>query len=496
MAAKRTGLIILSIVIVLAVVLGGIAWNWFLRERPQVLADDTMETYFKYGSIGTENSSGIPYWLWLILPKMFPEYLPGPGGWAALGFSWEPGVELPVGFSKKTIGFDRVGINCALCHVSRVRRPGEAVPHMLVGGPSNTVDILGYQRFLFACASDPRFTARHILQALAEVVDLSSLDRWQYRFFLIPAARKALRKQKAQFAWTDTRPDWGRGRIDPFNPVKVSILNVPVGDTIGNSDMEAIWHLGPRVDGHMAFHWDGLNTDVTEVLLSSALGDGATPKSLPISKLKGLETWAKALKPPSFQVFFKGQVEVDQTLAAAGRPIYEQHCARCHSFGGEQTGKVLPLADEAWGKGVEGNPAGPLYTDPHRAQMWTRQAAEAYNAYGRRYDLNFKKFRSTGGYVNVPLDAIWIRAPYLHNGSVPYLSELLEPPERRTKSFYRGSDLYDPTRMGFVSEGDEAERLGSRHDISEPGNSNQGLLWGTHLSDAEKRQLLEYLKTL
>jgi len=39
-----------------------------------------MEEFFKYGSIGTEDAAGVPFWLWLILPKMFPEYLPGPGG--------------------------------------------------------------------------------------------------------------------------------------------------------------------------------------------------------------------------------------------------------------------------------------------------------------------------------------------------------------------------------------------------------------------------------
>lgn len=492
MAVKRTSLIILVGVIALAVGLGGIVWNRFFRERPQAFADHTMETYFKYGSIGTENNAGIPYWLWLILPKMFPDYLPGPGGWTALGFYREAGQEVPVGFSKKTIGVDRVGINCAACHVSQVRRPGEAVPHIYLGGPGNTVDILGYQRFLFACASDPRFTSHHILKALAEVVDLPFLDRLQYRYMLIPATRKALLREKAQFAWTNTRPDWGRGRVDPFNPVKVAFLKVAVGDTIGNAEIPPIWNLDQRDEGKLALHWDGLNSDLTEVFLSSALGDGATLKSLPVHKLQELQDWAKTLKPPSFQALF----EIDHTLAALGQPIFEQHCARCHRFGGEQTGKALPLTNEAWGEGLEGNPAGPLYTDPHRLGVWTPETLEAFAAYADDYAWDFKQFRPTVGYVNVPLDGLWIRAPYLHNGSVPYLTELLELPERRSQIFYRGHDVYDADRMGFVSEGPEAEHLGSRYDTSEPGNSNQGHLWGTHLSDTEKRLLLEYLKTL
>ena len=487
MTAKRAGMVI--VVVVVAVVLG-VVWQKGFRERPQALADDSMETYFKYGSIGAEAGAGIPYWLWFILPKMFPDYLPTPGGWAALGFSWEPGQELPVGFSKKTIGYERVGINCALCHTARVRRPGQAVAELYAGGPAATVDILGYQRFLFACASDPRFTSSNILRALSQVVELSWLERLQYRFVLIPKTRKALLKQQAAFAWTKARPDWGRGRIDPFNPVKLSMLDVPVGDTIGNSDMQPIWRLAPKVQGKMAFHWDGLNTDFTEVILSSALGDGASRQSLPVDKLKALGDWLQTLKPPTFRDLF----EVDAVLAQRGEAIFAEHCHRCH--GGEHTGAVLPLTDAAWGEGIEGNPAGPLYTDPRRAQMWTEAAASAYNAYGDGEAWDFTHFRATGGYVNVSLEALWLRAPYLHNGSAPYLAELLELPEHRTKRFYRGHDVYDPERMGFVSEGPEAERLGSLHDTSQPGNSNQGHLWGTHLPDAEKRQLLEYLKTL
>ena len=45
-----------------------------------------------------------------------------------------------------------------------------------------------------------------------------------------------------------SRPDWGRGRIDPFNPVKFRYLEQPVDATIGNSDMVPLWNLG-RIRG-------------------------------------------------------------------------------------------------------------------------------------------------------------------------------------------------------------------------------------------------------
>src|SRR4030095_746366 len=68
-----------------------------------------------YGSRGAEHDAGIPYWIFFVLPRMFPEKLPGPGGLASLGVVWEQGQELPVGFTKKVIGFSRAANNCASC---------------------------------------------------------------------------------------------------------------------------------------------------------------------------------------------------------------------------------------------------------------------------------------------------------------------------------------------------------------------------------------------
>src|SRR5437868_6889550 len=106
------GLIILA---VLGGWVGIVAWYKFFREVPQPpFANDA--TWFKYGSLGGESDRGIPYFVWLVLPRIFPEYLPGPGGYKSFGFAWEPGQEMPVGFAKKTVGFPRVTNNCALCH--------------------------------------------------------------------------------------------------------------------------------------------------------------------------------------------------------------------------------------------------------------------------------------------------------------------------------------------------------------------------------------------
>jgi mono/diheme cytochrome c family protein len=480
---------VLVFLVIVAVLLGVFAWFAFFREEPQQLADDSIEEYFKYGSIGAENAQGIPYWIWVVLPKMFPEYLPAPGGYAALGFPWEQGRPMPIGFTKKTIGFDRVALNCALCHTASFRKEGEPVRHVVLGGPGNTQDILAYQRFLFACADDPRFNSRNIMNAIGQIVTLPGDEALLYRFLLIPGTRRALLKQKADFEWTDLRPDWGRGRIDPFNPVKVSLLGVDPGDTLGNSDMQPIWALRTRAEAEKAFHWDGLQNSVHEVLMSSALGDGATEKSLPTADLERLEEYLLDLPSPKLTDYFPDAV--DSALAASGAPIFAEHCGECHAPDGERTATVLPLDDPIWQDEL-----GDHRTDPHRAEMWTQESADAYNSQSYGDGLRFEHFRSTGGYASVNLDGLWLRAPYLHNGSVPYLGELLERPEDRTPRFWRGYDVYDPERMGFVSEGAEARRFGTRFDIRERGNSNQGHLWGTDLSAEEKLALLEFLKTL
>ena len=75
---------------------------------------DNLEEQFKYGSVGIESEEGFPYWLWQALPRVFADKLPRPGGYDSFGFVWEPGRELPVGFSTADLfGGPRIAVNCA-----------------------------------------------------------------------------------------------------------------------------------------------------------------------------------------------------------------------------------------------------------------------------------------------------------------------------------------------------------------------------------------------
>lgn len=481
----RQRLVIGALLLVVAV--GGLfTYNRFFREEPAPFFESD-EEHFLYGSVGTEAEQGVPYWIWLVLPRIFPEYLPGPGGYASIGVLGQPGYEMPIGLSKVTVGFPRVGINCAMCHAASFRAAPDDVPTIYPAAASHQTGEQEYLRFLINAASDPRFTADTILAEIARNTRLSFFDRLLYRFAIIPATRRGLLEQRDRSTWMHSRPDWGRGRIDPFNPVKYGILKQPIDQTIGNSDMMPLWNLKRR-DGS-AYHWDGLSTSLREVVQSSALGDGATQKWTErdyakwentdprnMSSLRRVMNYIGDLKAPKYPF------PIDQTLAGSGAAIFKAQCAECHEMGGKRTGTVIPVAE--------------IGTDRHRLDMWTEGAVAAYNAYGEGYTWKFSGFRKSDGYSSLPLDGLWLTAPYLHNGSVPTLADLLEPVADRPKLFWRGYDVYDSQRVGFVSDGSEPRRVGTPLDVSKPGNSNAGHTYGTTLTPEEKRALLEYLKTL
>ena len=127
-----------------------------------------------------------------------------------------------------------------------------------------------------------------------------------------------------------------------------------------------------------------------------------------------------------------------------------------------------------------------------RARGITGDARKA--AYGWRF--------APGSYKAGPLAGVWATGPFLHNGSVPTIYDLLSPEDERPAVFYVGSKRFDAEKLGFVSSYDsipEAERARvSRFDTSLPGNSNRGHAFptGAKLSPDERYAIIEYLKVL
>ena len=462
----------IAAVMIVAAIVGYILWDNLVRADPDIQYA-AIQDHFKHGAIGLSAGNRVPYWIWKVLPEMFPEKLPGPGGWASLGLIVEDGQDLPVGFSKRKIGYESVEANCSLCHTAQFRRTASSKPELILGGPAHTLDLEGMQRFLYGSAADPRFNSSNVIAAIDKIHPLGFVESALYRFLIIPATKEGLLQQKVAYSWQELRPDQGRGRTDTFNPTKINVFHMPDDGTIGTVDLPQIWNQKPR-EG-MYLHWDGNNNNIAERNYAAAMAIGATPQSVIQSSFKRVTDFLLTLQPTPYPF------SVDSAAVERGRPLFAQYCAACHAFASEKTGQVTDIAA--------------VGTDRHRLDSFTQGLVDRFHAIDSP-PFVFDAYRKTNGYANVPLDGIWARAPYLHNGSVPNLHALLEPDKLRPATFYRGYDVYDPAEVGFVTDGPEAQKVGFFVDTNVPGNSNQGHNYGTTLTDGQKHDLIEYLKTL
>ena len=484
--------------LVVIVLVGAVLLGRFGADRPVVYQDDV--NHFKYGSLGSEHEFGIPYWIWRALPELFSDKLPGDKhGWQSVGFVFEKGKQLPVGMSQRRyLGFDVVWLNCAFCHAGTVRESPQSEPKVYAAMPANTFDFRAFMRFLFAIGEDRRFTPQDILLQIDTIRKRESLrklpliDRLVLRFYGIYYMRERLLTLRDRLDFIKDEPEWGPGRVDTFNPLKAyfnfPIEKLPKEELIGTTDFPSIWYQGKREELKMNLHWDGNNVSLEERNRSAAMGTGITPPTGDRQSLKRVADWVRELPAPPYP--FK----IDKDLAAQGAPVYKKYCADCHGadgkdFRGEQVGKVVP---------IDG-----IGTDRHRLDSYTYNVAVNQNLIFAGYgEERFSHFRKTFGYANSPLDGIWLRGPYLHNGSVPTLRDLLEPSAKRPAKFYRGYDVYDQKKVGFVSDVKEEKGksyfLYDTDEKSQPGNSNKGhesKRYGTELSAMEKDALVEYLKT-
>ena len=446
----------------------------------QLAAQDDIVSHFKYGSVGTEETVGLPYPIWRVLPVLFADKLPNrPGeGYERLGFLFEKGA--PHGIAIGTTYFeDRValvGLNCATCHTGTVRESPTSARQIVPGMPAHQMDLQGYANFLTACARDPRFEADTLIEAIRKQdPEFSWFTSLLYRFIVIKRTRDGILERAEQNSWFNDRPPQGPGRVDTFNPYKrIFNFDLKADKSVGTVDLPPLFN--QRIRQGMWLHWDGNNNQVEERNKSAAIGAGATEDSLNLPSLDRVAQWALDLRPPPFP-----PARIDRTKVEKGGQIYQTACARCHAPDGADVGQVTPLAD--------------IGTDPERLHSFTTALVEKMNTIGTGKPWKFSHFRKTEGYANMPLDGVWLRAPYLHNGSVPTLRALLFPDER-PRAFYRGYDVYDWQAVGFVSSGSEAEKGGVRFDTGLRGNGNGGHVYGRELAPADRETLIEFLKTL
>lgn len=289
-----------------------------------------------------------------------------------------------------------------------------------------------------------------------------------------------------------------------------------------------------------------VNTEPTKWL---GFYDAGYTSSIKASNLRAIEKKVAELHSPLWPNSFP---KIDAIKAQAGRKLYESHCLSCHDdidrddpkryikvkmstldviktdplmarnaielkgksgkfagkprfySGGPILGEVEPALNI-----VNNVMIGVLRNNPLQSFLAKRDSKKLGHPEGfhpRKYvdGKIIEKGQEVSehallAYKARPLNGVWSSAPYLHNGSVPNLYELLLPAEQRSKTFYIGTWEFDPIKVGYVSE----PREGAFYfDTSLLGNSNAGHEYGTaydelpELSEADRWALLEYLKTL
>jgi mono/diheme cytochrome c family protein len=183
--------------------------------------------------------------------------------------------------------------------------------------------------------------------------------------------------------------------------------------------------------------------------------------------------------------------EIDQALADKGRLVFNRNCAECHGTygpGGEYPERLVPIEE--------------VDTDRMRLDALTPRHRRSYGESWFNYFGRLPNRDDPGGYVAPPLDGVWASAPYFHNGSVPTLWHVLHSSERPAL-WRRTEDGYDERRVGLEIEVatelptdlSDADRR-TWFDTRVPGKSAAGHTFPDDLSADEKRELLEYLKTL
>jgi len=507
------------------------------------------ETAFVQGSIGTEF---IPLAVARVLGDLpgaaehFQPAGPAAGDWIEqFGFirraADDPLAPLPLGLTLSNyrpatgapspIPF--VGVGCGACHSVEVEAP-DGNRTVVIGAGNPALDLIAWGEALRATilATDdpegPRPGADWIVTADAifdayETATGDSLPWFPDKLMIslwLGGFRDVLLADLGKYdepfggaALRDaTMNPVGPARTAPFRSLTRIVMDRP--GTLDNafSKIATVYHQGWK-------EWSQFDGSVRNRISRSAMAAltaGATQDNLmqpPITaNVVAAATFTYDLAAPPFAQVFPDHAPAADA-AARGAASYATHCAYCHGTPdgaggwtpGATTGAVLPVAD--------------VGTDPQRVEF--RHAVRAptwlYDVFAKfpeGHDLRLAEddmrprprgdpadFRP--GYLNAPIDGAWVRAPYLHNGSVPTLAQLVGL-ECRAQAHFRGKHAYDVAAVGLADTGAPAATRYFAYDPSVKGNGNGGHVYpdwpcGDGLSDAQRAELedlLAYLKTL
>jgi hypothetical protein len=274
------------------------------------------------------------------------------------------------------------------------------------------------------------------------------------------------------------------------NPdLSVRSFPLPLAVNLPEMDTPAWWHLKRK----RTMYYDGrtdagsVRTNMQFLLAEKSVAE--LKKLEPV--FRDLQAFIKSIEPPKYPF------PIDAVTAARGRVVFEATCSRCHgTYGsdGKYPNKIVPLDV--------------IGTDSARSLGLSDRLVAHYNKtwLGAEHPVSTERT----GYQAPPLDGIWATAPYLHNGSVPTLHELLESstrPSRFTRPPSTDFEHYDSTRVGWRYREVTASELASTArctpleakfivDTARFGMGNRGHTFGDQLTERARMELIEYLKTL
>ena len=448
---------------------------------------------------------------------------------------------LPVGFAKT---FDPilqetwVGFTCAVCHTAEFSYQGQTIridgaPAMLDAltlpqaiGQAMRATLVNPEKFeRFAKAvlgrNENAATRQQLVQSVTAYVEkLQTTQQTVERHNIYPL-------------------QWGFGRLDALGRGGNSVLTRLDPRNLRPADAPVSF---PALWNAWTFDWLQWNGAITQPMgrnLGQAIGINATlilepgdkqfSTSVSVKELAAMEALIQQLQPPTWPSEIFGPI--DQEKAKRGAKLYKEQCAHCHvpemtrpNQHGKQFKKInmIPLEEigtdpraatnfhdrmvetGSLGLGVITAAEATQYLTSNIRNRQYRELnlSEAQQQLWDGYKLNL--WRAPLAYMARPHSAVWTLAPYLHNGSVPNLYQLLSPHEERDVVFYVGSTEFDPKHVGFVSN-----KMADRSfffDTRLPGNSNAGHEFrdgpkengtiGPALSEQQRWDLIEYLKTL
>lgn len=463
---------------------------------------------------------------------------------------------LPVGFTQDAdmAGGDALGLTCAACHTGQVEYKGSK---LRIDGGQSMGDLEQLQNSihgsLVATLGDAEKFDRFAANVLGASDDAAARD----------ALRTEMEGMRDWWLGRITRSrgltPHGPSRTDAFtviaNEVVCELFGIPANcaPAVAPNQFPHLWDTTDFewVQYNSATHSSlGRNVgQVTGVFAQAAFDPYGIRTSANFENLHALEQQLKLLRSPSWPEEILG--EIDDGLAAEGAALYASNCAGCHNpdpartepniygltfaridfstpvFFGPEEGRLGTDATAAYSFATRRADPGPLrdiaaaygligpddkVAVPALLSISVSMIIQRFFGVNQLTDLEkitylgFRESRSPSTaqlltYKARPLNGIAFTAPYLHNGSVPTLYDLLLPPEERPVTFWVGSREFDPVNVGYITtqDADNSFEFRTRDDSGHmiPGNSNAGHDYdNAAFTEQERRALVEYMKTL